>query len=73
MVKRLDTRQKIRISGYWKDDKSEFSDYVCVINDLGIRKDDDEIFFYFNNWKEVDNCQNKNKGWEFIITSISEY
>jgi hypothetical protein len=73
-IRKLDTRQKIRISGYWKDDKTEFSEYICVVNDLGIRKDDNEIFYYFNNWKEVEYCCNvkKNVG-EFIITDIMEY
>ena len=71
---RLDSRQKIRISGYWVDDKSEFSDYVCVINDMGIRKDDDEIFYYFSSWKEVDYNRNKNnQGLEFVITKIETY
>jgi hypothetical protein len=72
-IQRLSTRQKIRISGYYLDDKSEFFKYVCVVNDLGIRKDDEEIFFYFNHWGEVDRCQNKNNGGEFVITDITEY
>jgi len=72
-IQKLDTRQKIRISGYYLDDKSEFSNYVCVVNDLGIEKDDDEIFFYFNHWGEVENCMNKNNGGEFVITDIEEY
>ena len=71
---RLDTRQKIIISGYWIDNKDEFSNYVCVINDMSIKKDDDEIFYYFSSWRAVDYCRNKNNvGLEFVITNIEAY
>jgi len=73
-IQRLDTRQKIIIDGYYVDNKDTIQGYVCVVNDMGIRKDDDEIFYYFENWKDVDLCKNKKTtGGDFIITEIYPY
>lgn len=69
-VKRLETRQKVNICGYWLDDQTPFDNYIICINDLTIRKDDDQIFYYFNSWAQVDAACKKETAGEFVITSI---
>src|SRR5574343_931557 len=56
VLKNHHAKQKIRIDGFWLDDKSEFSDYICMINtaETGINEDEDmTIFYYFDSWKDV--------------------
>ena len=74
-VVRAHTRQKILISGYWLDDKTEFSNYVGVVNDVSVQEDDDEIFYYFDSWADVDAFAVKEgrTDTEFVITSIKPY
>lgn len=70
---RLETRQKIRISGSYKDNGDPIFNYVCGVNDMGVRGDDKEIFFYFKNWAEVDAACIKETAGEFIIDDIRAY
>ncbi|MFA5240429.1 MAG: hypothetical protein WC476_12085 [Phycisphaerae bacterium] len=73
--KRLNVRQKFRIDGYWLDDKSRIQNYVCCVNDLSVKDDDQEIFYYFDSWKDVDSFRIR-KGrtdTEFVITKIYPY
>jgi len=60
--------QLFSISGYWKDDKSEFSDYiVSSSDDIG---EDDDIFFYGLSESELSEAVTlgENTAHEFVIT-----
>ena len=74
-MKKLNTRQKIKISGYWLDTKEKFQGYLCVVNDTTIKGDDDSIFYYFESWADVHNFEKVKgrKDTEFVITKVEEY
>jgi len=71
-MEKLNTRQKIRIDGYWVPDGEVFNGYVCVVNDATIRKDDEEIFFYFDSWTDVESFKKKGVH-DFVVTGIRGY
>lgn len=63
------------ISGYWKDDKSEFSRYIVSENDEIIDDvDDDLIFYYGMNEEDIKDAikLGKKTANDFVITSYSE-
>lgn len=62
----MSTSQKtVVIDGYYKDDKTEFSGYLCAIG-LDIRENDDEIFFYFEDGEKI-----LGEYGDFVVTSVT--
>lgn len=65
---------KFLINGYWKDDKSEFSNYTVSAYHDQEDNDDDDIFYY--GLTESDIKDNIKLGWstelEFVITSYTK-
>ena len=65
---------KFLINGFWKDDKTKFSDYVVTDYDDNADDDDDEIFYFGLNEEEIKEAIQL--GWdtalEFVITSYSK-
>jgi hypothetical protein len=65
---------KFLINGFWKDDKTKFSDYVVTDYDDNADDDDDEIFYFGLNEEEIKEAIKS--GWntelEFVITSYSK-
>ncbi|MFZ1704366.1 MAG: hypothetical protein WAT79_08460 [Saprospiraceae bacterium] len=68
-----------KISGYWKDDGKEFSDYIVSAYD-GFSDDenieiDDEIFFYGMSEEEIKEAivHGQETGEDFVITSYKIY
>jgi hypothetical protein len=62
-----------KINGYWKDDKTEFNDYIVKsTHDVG--KDDDSIFYYGLSKKDIQNAikEGENNALEFVITSYEK-
>ena len=60
------------ISGYWKDDKSEFTDYLVTDYD-DHNFEDDNIFFYGLSESDIIGCINdEDTALEFVITSYKE-
>lgn len=61
------------INGYWKDDKSEFSDYVVSSYDDNA-EDDDEIFYFGLNEYDIKEAikDKENNILEFVITSYTK-
>jgi hypothetical protein len=61
------------INGYWKDDKTKFSDYVVTDYD-DMEDDEDEIFYFGLNEEEIKEAIQL--GWntelEFVITSYTK-
>ena len=57
------------ISGYWKDDQSEFDGYL--VSDGDATEDDDDIFYYFDGESEIIDAIEKGEETvhEFVITS----
>lgn len=66
----------IYIDGYYKDDKSEFTDYLCKTSCDYIEgsREDDNIFFYFNSLSEAQGFINDKNGIvDFVITAIHDF
>lgn len=64
------------ITGYWKDDKSEFSDYlVNEYDDCPEGMDDDDIFFYGLSENDIVEAirEGEENQLEFVITSYEPY
>jgi hypothetical protein len=65
---------KFLINGFWKDDKTKFSDYVVTDYDDNADDDDDEIFYFGLSEEEIKEAIKS--GWntelEFVITSYSK-
>ena len=65
---------KFLINGFWKDDKTKFSDYVVTEYDDNADDDDDEIFYFGLSEEEIKEAIKS--GWntelEFVITSYSK-
>lgn len=63
------------ISGYFKDDKTEFYNYkVCTFDDLPEGIDDNDIFMFGISEDEINECiiQGANSNhYDFVITSYS--
>ena len=61
------------INGYWKDDKTKFSDYLVTDYDDNA-EDEDEIFYFGLNEEEIKEAIKL--GWdtalEFVITSYTK-
>ena len=56
------------VSGYWKDNKSEFNDYLInEYDDCPKEYDDDDIFFYGLSKNDLKNSS-ESDGLEFVIT-----
>jgi hypothetical protein len=63
----------IAISGYWKDDKTEFNDYLVSEWDEIDEVNDDNIFFYGLSLEFIkSNLNNLDGILEFVITSYKE-
>lgn len=64
------------INGYWKDDKTEFENYIVrSTDDTGYNYGmvDDDIFFYGLSENEIkDILGNENTGLDFVITSYEK-
>jgi hypothetical protein len=71
-MEKLKTRQKIRISGYWLDDEEKLENQVCVVNSTEVREDDNEIFFYFDSWEDIESFK-KPGVHDFVVTEVNEY
>jgi hypothetical protein len=69
-MKKLDTRQKILIDGYWLDDKEKFNGYLCLVNDMS-SQEDDEYFYYFSSWNDLESFRTPGTE-EFVITKVYE-
>ena len=52
------------IDGYFKDDKTVFTQYLCAIG-LDISKNDDDIFFYFEDGEKI-----LGEHGDFVVTSV---
>lgn len=67
-----------RISGYWKDDKEEFKEYVVVdaeAEDVEDLVTDDEVFYYGITREEIEECIRAGStpdDMDFVITSYEE-
>jgi hypothetical protein len=65
---------KFLINGFWKDDKTKFSDYIVTDYDDNADDDDDEIFYFGLSEEEIKEAIKS--GWntelEFVITSYSK-
>ena len=64
-----------KISGYWKDDKSEFNDYIVKDNyDVNDSDIDNNIFYYGLNENKIKDVINKKENTihEFVITLYKE-
>ena len=59
------------ISGYWKDDKSEFSGYIVREYDDFDEELDDLIFYYGLSESELENSS-EDDALEFVVTSFEE-
>jgi hypothetical protein len=59
------------ISGYWKDDKSEFSGYLVKEYDDVDEELDDLIFYYGLNEFELESSS-EDDALEFVVTSFEE-
>ena len=57
------------VDGYWKDDRTEFTDYIiCEYDDTPEGYYEEEIFFYGLSEQDLkDSCEED--GLEFIITN----
>ena len=64
-----------KISGYWKDDKSEFSDMIVKEFDDVEEDRDDEIFYYGLGENEIiENMGHPERSClDFVITSYEEF
>jgi hypothetical protein len=50
----MTNRQYYRISGYFKDDKTEFTDYLVSVGTDSIDEErDNQIFFYYSDYSEL--------------------
>jgi len=62
-------REYFLISGYWKDDKSEFSDYL-VTNFDDAEEEEDNVFYYGLEETEIKSILNEEDNiLDFVITS----
>jgi hypothetical protein len=63
--------QTFIINGYWKDDQTEFNDYL--VTDSQDEMDDDNIFYYGLTEDEIKSILNvENNNLEFVITSYNK-
>ena len=62
------------ITGYWKDDKSEFSGIVKDTNDV-IEEEDDNIFFYGLSEEDIEDAIKNGKKFseDFVITDYLKH
>ena len=64
------------ISGYWKDDKSEFEDYIVKeFDDVEDNESDDNLIFYYGlSEGDIKGAMNVNDDnmLDFVITSYRE-
>jgi hypothetical protein len=63
------------INGYWKDDKTKFSDYLVTdYDDMEDDEDEDEVFYFGLSEPEIQEAIKL--GWntelEFVITSYTK-
>jgi hypothetical protein len=68
-------RRFFNISGYWKDDKCEFGDYLVTdFDDHPEHIDDDLIFFYGLSEEEIKDAIEKGEDTvhEFVITDYED-
>ena len=64
---------KFLINGYWKDDKSEFNDYVVSSYDDNSDDDDDIFYFGFSESEIQQAIKDKEDNiLEFVITSYTK-
>jgi len=63
---------KFLINGYWKDDKSEFSDYV--VSSYDDNADDDDIFYFGLSESDIQQAikDKEDNILEFVITSYTK-
>ena len=63
--------ERFLISGYWKDDSTEFEDYLVVDTDE-VQPDDIAIFMYGISEEEIQEVMIGNISYEFEITSYTK-
>ena len=63
--------ERFLISGYWKDDSTEFEDYLVVDTDE-VQPDDTVIFMYGITEEEIQEVMIGNISYEFEITSYTK-
>lgn len=64
-----------KISGYWKDDKSEFTDYIVKDTDDAEKSDiDNDVFYYGLTENKIKDAIKKKEDTihEFVITSYKK-
>jgi hypothetical protein len=71
----MENQDTFYISGYYKDDKSEFLDYKVSIYD-GVEEEDDDIFYYGLSEQDIiraieDGKNGVEDALEFVITSYN--
>lgn len=66
---------KFLIDGYWKDDKSEFNNYIVSSYDDYYEEDEDDIFYYGLNENEIKKAIQlvEDTSLEFVITSYTKF
>ena len=62
------------ISGYWKDDKSEFLEYVVTDSDSDCGMMDEDVFYYGLSETEIQEAFEKGEdtALEFVITGYAK-
>jgi hypothetical protein len=64
-------RKFFRISGYWKDDKTEFSDLIVTDFDDVVEELDDQIFHYGLTEEDL-KTSSEDDALEFVVTSYED-
>jgi hypothetical protein len=61
------------ISGYWKDDKSEFSGHIVKeFDDVEESESDDNLIFYYGLSEQNLKDSSEDDALEFVVTSYEE-
>lgn len=62
-----------RISGYWKDDKSEFEGHIVKeFDDVEEKESDDNLIFYYGLGEEELKNSSEDDALEFVVTNYEE-
>jgi hypothetical protein len=70
------TSKYFLISGYWKDDQTNFEDYIIKNGSYDENEDDDDMIFFYGKINEEDIKKligKEDTEYEFVITSYSPY
>lgn len=64
------TPKYFSVSGYWKDDKSEFDGYIIKMGDVD-EDEDDDIFYYVDSLNDLESLKTEGVN-DFVITDYEE-